>query len=198
MDLTSATGSFFAAFGLSGAAGLNAWLPLFAAALLDRADVVHLGAPFDQLSTTSGLVVLGALLVADFIGDKIPAFDHALHAIGTVVHPASGAALFAGQTGLHTDIPSILAIVFGGGIAGGLHMVRAALRPASTVTTAGVATPFVSLFEDAVSAILVAIAFLAPLLAFLLVVALLVTGVLGFRRLRRAVRSRRRPSQTRA
>jgi hypothetical protein len=196
MDLSSAAGSFFAAFGLSGAAGLNAWLPLFSAALLDRTGVVHLGAPFDQLSTTGGVVVLGALLVADFIGDKIPAVDHVLHAIGTVVHPASGAALFAGQTGLHTDIPSILAIVFGGGIAGALHAVRAALRPASTVTTAGIATPFVSLFEDGVSAILIVIAFLVPLLGFLLVVALLVIGVLGFVRLRRAVRSRRRPSQT--
>src|SRR5689334_20995341 len=113
MHLSSAAGSFFAAFGLSGAAGLNAWLPLFMAALLDRLDVVHLGDPFGQLSTTPGLAVLGTLLVADFVGDKVPAVDHVLHAIGTVVHPASGAALFTGQTGLHTDIPTIVSIVFG-------------------------------------------------------------------------------------
>jgi hypothetical protein len=190
MDLSSAAGSFFAAFGLSGAAGLNAWLPLFAAALLDRTDVVHLGAPFDQLSTTSGIVVLGMLLVADFVGDKVPAVDHALHAIGTVVHPASGAALFAGQTGLHTDIPALVSIVLGGGVAGAL------LRPASTVTTAGIATPFVSLTEDVASALLIAVAFLAPLLGFLLVAALLVAAALGFRRLRRAVRNRRGRTQT--
>jgi hypothetical protein len=196
MDLSSAAGSFFAAFGLSGAAGLNAWLPLFAAALLDRTDVVHLGAPFDQLSTTSGIVVLGVLLVADFVGDKVPAVDHALHAIGAVVHPASGAALFAGQTGLHTDIPALVSIVLGGGIAGALHAVRALLRPASTVTTAGIATPFVSLTEDVASALLIAVAFLAPLLGFLLVAALLVAAALGFRRLRRAVRNRRGRTQT--
>jgi hypothetical protein len=41
VDLSTAIGSLFAAFGLSGA-GLNAWLPLFASALLARADVVEL------------------------------------------------------------------------------------------------------------------------------------------------------------
>jgi hypothetical protein len=198
MDLSSGAGSFFAAFALSGAAGLNAWLPLFAAALLDRADVVHLGEPFDQLTMTGGIVVLGLLTAADFVGDKVPAVDHVLHAIGTVVHPASGAVLFTGQTGLHTDIPTLVSIVLGGGIAGGLHAVRALLRPASTVTTAGVATPFVSLTEDAVSAVLVVIAFLAPVLGFVLVVALFVAAALGFGRLRRAVRNRREQSQTQA
>ena len=198
MDLSSGAGSFFAAFGLSGAAGLNAWLPLFAASLLDRSGTVHLAAPFDQLSATGGIVVLGVLTVADFVGDKVPAVDHVLHAIGTVIHPASGAALFTGQTGLHTDIPTIASIVLGGGIAGGLHAVRALLRPASTVTTAGVATPFVSLIEDAVSAVLVVVAFLAPVLGFVLVVALFVAAGLGFRRLRRAVRNRRERSPTQA
>jgi hypothetical protein len=104
MDVTSV----FAAFGLSGAAGLNAWLPLFAGALLERVDAVDLAAPFDELSSTTGLVVLGLLTVADFVGDKIPAVDHVLHAIGTVIAPLSGAALFAGQTGAETDIPNWL------------------------------------------------------------------------------------------
>jgi membrane protein implicated in regulation of membrane protease activity len=46
------------------------------------------------------------------------------------------------------------------------------------------------------SALLVAVAFLAPLLGFLLVAALLVAAALGFRRLRRAVRNRRGRTQT--
>ena len=91
MDPTTAIGSVLASFGLAGAAGLNAWLPLFASALLDRLGVVDLGAPFDELSTTTGLVVLGTLLVLDFVGDKVPALDHALHAVGTVIATASGA-----------------------------------------------------------------------------------------------------------
>ena len=51
--------SVFAAFGLSGAAGLNAWLPLLASAMLQRLDVVELATPFDELSSTGWLVALG-------------------------------------------------------------------------------------------------------------------------------------------
>ena len=100
MGLETALGSLLAAFGLSGAAGLNAWLPLFASALLARADVVELAAPLDDLSSNAGLVVLAVLTVADFVGDKIPLVDHVLHVLGTVIAPASGAILFTAQTGL--------------------------------------------------------------------------------------------------
>jgi hypothetical protein len=48
---------------------------------------------------------MGALVV---LGDV-------LHAIGTVVAPASGAALFTGQTGLETDLPTLAAILLGAG-----------------------------------------------------------------------------------
>ena len=96
MDITSVC----AAFGLSAAAGLNAWLPLFAAGLLDRLDVVELAQPFDDLTGTGALTALGALTAADFVGDKIPAVDHVLHAIGTVVAPVSGGLLFTGQSGV--------------------------------------------------------------------------------------------------
>ena len=80
VDIETAIGSVLAAFGLSGAAGLNAWLPLFVSALLHRLDVVELSNPFDELATTTGLIVLGTLTVLDFVGDKIPVIDHALHA----------------------------------------------------------------------------------------------------------------------
>ena len=85
------------AFSLSGAAGLNAWIPLLTAGLLDRAGQLQLAEPYDALATTPGLIVLGVFFVLDFFGDKVPAVDHVLHAIGSVVHPASGAILFAGE-----------------------------------------------------------------------------------------------------
>jgi hypothetical protein len=191
VDTATAIGSLFAAFGLSGAAGLNAWLPLLASALLARAGVVDLAAPFGELETTTGLLVLGGLTLADFVGDKIPAVDHVLHAAGGVVAPASGAVLFTGQTGLETDLPTTVAVLLGAAVAGSVHFERATVRGGSTVGTAGTANPFMSLAEDVGSALLVAFAFLAPLLAFLFVVALLVLGTVAVVRLRRALRRRR-------
>ena len=186
MDTATAIGSLAAAFGLSGAAGLNAWLPLLASALLARLGAVELADPFGDLQSTGALVVLGALTAADFVGDKIPAVDHVLHGIGTIVAPASGAVLFAGQTGLETDLPTAAAVVVGALVAGSVHVERAAVRGGSTVGTAGTANPVVSLGEDVTSGALVAVAFLVPVLAFVAVVALLVAGFVVARRVWRA------------
>lgn len=185
--------SVCAAFGLSAASGLNAWLPLFAGALLHRLDVVELAQPFDDLSGTAAIVVLGGLTAADFIGDKIPAVDHVLHGIGTVVAPISGAVMFTGQTGVDTDVPTLVALLLGGGTAGSVHAGRAAVRPLSTVSTGGTGNPVLSLLEDAGSAFLVVVAFVLPVLAFLLVVGLLVAMFLAWRRLLRTRAARRAP-----
>jgi hypothetical protein len=186
VGLDTALGSLLAAFGLSGAAGLNAFLPLFASALLDRLDVVELAAPFDQLSSTTGLVLLALLTAADFVGDKIPLVDHVLHLLGTVVAPVSGAILFTGQTGLEPDLPTIAAVVLGAVTAGTIHAGRSTVRPVSTATTGGIGNPVLSLGEDAGSLLLVVLAFALPLLALVLVIALAV----GFFSLRSRVRRR--------
>jgi hypothetical protein len=181
VDLTS----LCAAFGLSAAAGLNAWLPLFAGALAQRLDLVDLAQPFDDLSGTGVLVVLGVLTAADFVGDKIPAVDSVLHAIGTVVAPASGAALFTGQTGLDTDLPTLGAIFLGGTTAASIHAGRATIRPISTVTTAGFGNPVLSLIEDLGALGLTLAAFIVPVLAAIAVVALVVLILVAWRRRRR-------------
>jgi len=184
-------GSLFAAFGLAGAAGLNPWLPLFASALLARVDVVELDAPFDDLSSTTGLATLAVLMLGDFVGDKIPGVDHLLHALGGVVAPASGALLFTGQSGTETDLPVLVAAAAGAATAGTIHAGRATLRPASTVGTAGLGNPVLSLGEDLGSLALVVFAFALPLVALLLVLLLLVGLVTAWRRLGRRRGGRR-------
>ena len=188
MDVDTAVGAVLAAFGLSGAAGLNAWLPLFVSALLDRFDVVDLSGPFDEFSSTAGLIVLGVLTTADFVGDKVPVVDHVLHAVGGVIAPVSGALLFVGPTSDETSLPTIVSLVLGALVAGSVHTARAAVRPASTAATAGVANPVLSLGEDVASGLLTALAFVVPILAVALLVALLVALVVGWRRLRAALR----------
>ncbi len=178
MDAGTAIGSVFAAVGLAGAAGLNAWLPLLISAVLDRLGVVDLAEPFAALSSDAGLATLAVLLAADLVGDKIPGVDHALHAAGAVIAPVSGALLFVGQTGDATDIPALVAALVGALTAGTLHGGRAALRPVSTAGTGGMGNPVVSLAEDVGSLGLTIAAFALPLLALLAVLAL-VAAVLG-------------------
>lgn len=196
MDTATAIGSVCAAFGLSGAAGLNAWLPLLATAALDKLDAIELAEPFGQLSSTGGLIAIAVLFALDFAGDKVPAVDHVLHGLGTAIAPASGALLFVGQTGIETEIPTSIAIVLGALTAGSIHVGRASLRPASTATTGGAGNPVLSFIEDVISAFLTLVALLLPVLAFLMVIGMGVAIVFWGKRLARFARGRERsPAQ---
>jgi hypothetical protein len=184
LDVATAAGSLLAAFGLSGAAGLNAWIPLLAVGLLSRAGQLELADGYDALASTPGLIVLGVLFALDFVGDKVPAVDSLLHAAGTV---------FAGPTEVPTDVPSLVLFALGASVAGSLHATRATIRPASTTLTAGAGNPFLSLAEDIGSAVLSVVAVFAPILGALGLIALVAVAVLWWRRIRRSRRRRGLP-----
>lgn len=189
--VTGALGGILAAFGLSGAAGLNAWLPLLAVGFGDRIGWLDLDSPYDTLSSTPGMIVVGLLLVLDLIGDKIPALDSVLHALGLVIAPASGAVLFAAQTDLTSDLNPAVAAALGAVTAGSLQAGRAAVRPFVTASTAGIGNPAVSAAEDGTSLLMTVLAFVVPILAFLLVVLVLGLVLWLVLRARRWMRARR-------
>ena len=58
------------AFGLAGAAGLNAYIPLLIVAILGRAEVVKLNAPFDILTSWWAIGALVILLIVEVVVDK--------------------------------------------------------------------------------------------------------------------------------
>jgi len=193
LDVATAAGSVLAAFGLSGAAGLNAWIPLLAVGLLSRAGQLELADGYDWLASTPALILLGAAFVLDFVGDKVPAVDSLLHAVGTIVHPAAGAIVFAGPTEVPTDVPSIVLFALGASVAGSLHATRATVRPVSTTMTPGAGNPVLSLAEDLASAALSVIAVVAPVLGVICLLAVVVLAVLWWRRVRNSRRRRGLP-----
>ena len=149
MGLETALGSLLAAFGLSGAAGLNAWLPLFPSALLARLDVVELAAPFDDLTSTPALVVARRADGRGLRRRQDPGGRPRAPSRRLGRRTGVRAILFTGQTGLETDLPTLGAILLGGTTAGSIHAARAAVRPVSTATTGGLGNPVLSLGEDA-------------------------------------------------
>jgi hypothetical protein len=171
-------------FGLAGAAGLNAYIPLVVVGLLDRFEVITLADPYDVLSSTAVLIVLGILLLIEVLVDKVPAVDTVNDAIQTVIRPVAGAVLFAASTGAFTSSPDWLLFVAGLLAAGGVHATKATVRPAVNVSTAGVGAPVVSTVEDVVSAVASILAVLAPLLLILFVILLIWAVRRMFRRLR--------------
>ena len=176
------------ALGLSTAGGLNAYVPLLVVGLLARCtDLIELHAPYDALAHPVVLVVLGLLAVLDFVADKIPGLDHALHVLGLVIHPIAGAIVFLAASSDAGAVHPVLAAVCGLVLAGGTHVARMAARPASTAATAGLANPVLSFCEDVVSLLLSILAVIVPLLAAL-VLLLLAIVLIGFLRRRRRAR----------
>lgn len=188
MDVIS---GLLSAFGLSTAAGLNAYIPLLVVGLLARyTDLIALGRPFDMLENPIVLLVIAVLALLDFIGDKIPAVDHVLHAIGLVVAPIAGAIVALAANSDANSISPLLVAICGVLLAGSTQVARASARPLATATTAGVANPVLSFLEDGVSAVLSVLAVFLPVLAFLLVILFAFLMILLFRRaFRRKVQS---------
>ncbi len=183
--------SLLAALGLSGAAGLNPWLPPLIVGASARAGWIDVAPGWESIAHTPVLAVLFGLFLVDFLADKVPALDHALHAVGLVVQPVIGAGLFdlAGSG----EVPELVAILAGGGVAGSIHAARAAVRPAVSGLSGGLGAPFLSLAEDGASLLLVLSALLVPIVAALAVVGLLIGAALAVWaavRLRRRLRQR--------
>ncbi|MCA9868676.1 MAG: DUF4126 domain-containing protein [Anaerolineae bacterium] len=177
------------AFGLSGSAGLNAYIPLLLVALAARFPMgdplVKLQPPYDLMGSWWAIGLLAILLVVEIVADKIPAVDTVNDGIQTFVRPAAGAILFAGSANVITDIHPILALGAGLLVAGGVHATKTAARPVVTVTTAGVGNPIVSTLEDIVALVVSVLALVLPIIAALLLFGFLVFLAVMLRRWRR-------------
>ncbi|MFN2187089.1 MAG: DUF4126 domain-containing protein, partial [Anaerolineae bacterium] len=113
--------SVFTAFGLSTAAGLNAYLPLLVVALLARfTDLITLTSPWDALESWWVIGVLVVLLIIEVLVDKVPAVDTANDTIQTFIRPVAGAILFAASAGVISDASPVLALICGLLISGGV------------------------------------------------------------------------------
>lgn len=173
------------AIGLAACAGIRAWLPLFLVGGLAKLGVLTLGSSFMFLADTRALVLFGAATLIEIAGDKIPAVDHALDAISTVLRPAAGALLAASVMWQIQDplTASVLGIAVGAPSALLPHAGKSMLRATSTALTGGLANPVVSVLEDLIALGLFVVTVVLPLVAagLLLLVAFFVVRRLSRR-----------------
>ena len=153
------------AIALAATAGIRAWLPLLLAGLLMRGGFLELGASFAFLASTRALVVLAVASVLEILGDKVPAVDHALDALGTPLKLAAGALLAAAAFGTVSDplTATLLGVAVGAPTALVPHTAKSLLRVASTAVTGGLANPVLSFLEDALTVAVFALAVLVPI-----------------------------------
>ncbi|MCO6451095.1 MAG: DUF4126 domain-containing protein [Caldilineales bacterium] len=186
----------FTAFGLSAAAGLNAYLPLLVVGLLARyTDLISLSAPWDALENPWVLGVLVVLLLIEMTVDKFPMADTVNDVLQTFVRPVAGAILFAASASVITDIHPVLALICGILAAGAVHSVKATARPVVTATTGGLGNPVVSLAEDVAALTISLLAIILPALTAAAIVVVLIWAWRKYRRRRMAKLAGRRSGE---
>lgn len=178
--------------GLASATGLRTFLPLLMLALAAKFELfgVRLIDQMDWLASWPAVAALATATVAEFAGDKVPAVDHALNAIGYVTRPLAGA-VAAGSVFWAVDptAAAIAGLIVGAPAALAFNAAQTGARVGSTATTGGLANPLVSFVEDALALATVLVAFLAPVL----VPALLIVLAIVVFRLARRLRTGRAP-----
>ena len=194
LSLVEVVPSLALGIGLAACAGIRAWLPLLLVGGLARWGVISLAPSFQFISGNRALILFGVATVVEIAGDKIPAVDHALDALSTVLRPAAGALLASSVLWSVSDPLTALALGTAVGAPSALvpHAAKSTLRIASTTFTGGLANPVLSVLEDAAALAMFVVTVLVPLLAATLVA---VTAFFVVRKvLRRASAARPAPA----
>lgn len=185
--------------GLSAAAGLNAYIPFLAVALLARfTDLVTLPAGYEWIESGWAIGIGAVLLFTEVVLDKIPAVDTVNDTIQTFIRPSMGGLVFA-ATSAAADLDSStwmaerpwVSVVLGVVLAGLVHTGKMAARPVVNGATVGVGAPVVSTVEDGASIGLSLIALLAPVFVIVALALLAWLLVWMWLRVRQWRRSRR-------
>jgi Domain of unknown function (DUF4126) len=181
--------------GLATSAGLNAYIPLLAVALLGRyTGLMTLPPSWQWLTNGWVIAILVVLLAIEFVADKVPLVDHANDVIQTVVRPTAGGLAFGAASGSqtvmvknpgqffsgHQWVPIVLGVL----ISLTVHGAKATARPVVNTATVGFGAPIVSTLEDVSSATLSLVAIVLPVLVLVFLVGM-VTGFWALMRRRR-------------
>jgi|ERR1700688_447896 len=190
---------FATAYTLSTSVGIRPLLTLALASLAMHLGYLHPAHEFAFLGSDGATVLLASFAMLEFIAEKVPAVDHLLHVVHIAAKPVAAAILVgsAAPDIVQGDGSSYTYALMGAAAlnALGVHAGIAAIRGASTATTAGLANPFISLIEDAATVVATVLALLAPLAGAALALVVTLLLIFAARAIIRHVRPHATPAQ---
>ena len=159
--------------GLSAASGFRIFIPFLVVSIASLTGNLTLSESFSWIGTVPALMTFGVATIFEIAGYYIPWVDNILDTITSPLAVIAGAVLMASVV---TDISPLvkwtLAIIAGGGVAGTIQSLTGITRAASSITTGGLGNPAVSSVESGSSITLSAMAIFIPVIAGLIVIAL--------------------------
>jgi hypothetical protein len=173
------------------ASGLNSYLVVLVLGIADR--VGHLAQVPDVLGSWPVLALAGVMYAVEFVADKIPYVDSVWDVVSTAIRPVVGAVLavlITGEAGgAHEALDQVVAGVVGGTSAFGAHVTKAGTRLAANTSPEPFTNIGLSVGEDGVVLVVMTFALAHPVLAAVVALVLLLSGlvvlVLAVRMIRR-------------
>lgn len=134
--------------GVAWASGLRLYAVLFLAGLLGRLGYLDLPATLQVLESPWILGVTGALLLIEFLADKIPFIDSLWDGVQTFIRIPAGALLAALAMGEHPPELMLAAGLLGGSITAATHVAKAGSRALINSSPEPLSNVTASLGED--------------------------------------------------
>jgi len=185
LETTETLISIFLGVGLAASVGFRIFVPLFALSLASYFGIIPLNESWEWVGSITAICTLGIATILEVLAYYIPVFDNLLDTIAVPLAAIAGTAVVV-STAANLDpiVTWSLAIIAGGGTAAAIKGSAATTRVASTTTTAGLANPIVATVETGGATALSAVAIFLPILAIVLVVGILISVFLIFKKIR--------------
>ncbi len=177
--------SIFLGVGLAASVGFRVFLPLFALSLASYFGLWELNDSWSWIGSIPALVTLGVVTLVEVFAYFIPYVDNLLDSIALPLATLAGTAVMVATVAdLDPVVTWSLAIIAGGGTAAAIKGASATGRLTSTTTTAGLGNPVISFIETITSLLFSVVSILAPVIASILVILLLIFIFAIYRKLR--------------
>jgi hypothetical protein len=161
---------------LAAAAGFRVFVPLLVLSIAAKAGAVSLDPSLAFIASTPALVALSIATIAEIGAYKIPWIDHALDTVTTPAAVVAGTILAGSQFSFIGQQGELLqwaaAIIAGGSVAAAVQTTTVATRGASTITTGGIANPFIAVIESFLAVLTSILAIIVPVLVILMLLSL--------------------------
>lgn len=152
--------------GLSAACGFRVFVPLLVMSIAANAGHLHLASAFAWIGSPAALAAFSIATVLEVGAYYIPWLDHFLDTLATPCAVVAGTIVTASVvTGLSPFLKWTLAVMAGGGLAGGVQAATVLARGLSFAGTGGLANPLVATVELGGSLLASVAVVLAPIMA---------------------------------
>jgi len=162
--------------GSSWASGLNLYLCTAGLGLAQRMELIDLPGNMIVLAHPQVIAIASALFAVEFVADKIPYVDSLWDSIHTCIRPLAGAAMGFLATSDAGSLLQFLAALASGSLTMGSHLAKSSTRAAINTSPEPVSNSVASVTEDLTVSGLLYLMIAHPLLAILVVLALMIVS----------------------